>query len=258
MDPSKGIVLHNVVCTSNFGGGVDEEWFQGIHIVIEAQAVPAIAAILRYQSNGVLTASIFDTIAASLKAMAATFLAMKERCHPFIFFHRLRLYMMSTESIGGVKYHDGQVRSLHGETGAQSCIVPLFDNFLGVEHPHDQMRAFLREMLEYVPPEHKECVLSCKSVRDAVLKEPDLLPSYNKALQRLQQFRALHFKFVFEYIKQQSLAEQLQSKEIQDEEFLEKETDWDSIGEGKGTGGSDFMMYLRKHYLTTQQHVIKK
>lgn len=38
--------MGNVVCLHNFSAGVDEEWFRLVHVSIEAQAGPAVAAIL--------------------------------------------------------------------------------------------------------------------------------------------------------------------------------------------------------------------
>lgn len=39
------ICLGIIVCLHNFLGGVDEEWFRLIHVAIEVQAAPCVAAI---------------------------------------------------------------------------------------------------------------------------------------------------------------------------------------------------------------------
>lgn len=42
------VALGNICCLTNFLGGIDEEHFRLVHVVIEANAVPAVAAMLQY------------------------------------------------------------------------------------------------------------------------------------------------------------------------------------------------------------------
>ncbi len=65
----------------------------------------------------------------------------------------------------------GKGMTYRGETGAQSAIVPALDGVLGIEHERDELREYLMEMREYMPPKHVafiEAVEAGPSVREFV------------------------------------------------------------------------------------------
>lgn len=50
--PKPQVDLGNICCLTNFLSGLDEEHFRLVHVAIEAKAVPAVAAMLRYAETG--------------------------------------------------------------------------------------------------------------------------------------------------------------------------------------------------------------
>ena len=51
LDKSRPVELGNIVCLTNFLGGVDEEWFRLVHVEIEARAAPALANLVPGQAS---------------------------------------------------------------------------------------------------------------------------------------------------------------------------------------------------------------
>lgn len=49
--PHKKVALGNICCLNDFLGGIDEEHFRLVHVTIEANAVPAVAAMLQYAAT---------------------------------------------------------------------------------------------------------------------------------------------------------------------------------------------------------------
>ena len=124
---------------------------------------------------------------------------------------------------------------------AQSSIVPTLDGILEVKHSKDALRHYLNEMREYMPPEHRnfiERLENSTSVRDLVLDSSNLKKIYYQCLEELSKFRALHLNYADMYIHKQS-----QQK--------------NPFGTGgstiKGTGGTPFMTYLKKHLQETKR-----
>jgi indoleamine 2,3-dioxygenase len=141
-----------------------------------------------------------------------------------------------------------------GGSAAQSSLFPFFDILLGVDHSeHDasaRSNGFLHAMKNYMPVPHREFLAhlqdvavtrkfmgDCKNAFDAASSASrvhieKLLAMYDKCLDHLSSFRSLHINIVAEYI----LAQQ------------HKGISYTNIGShagGKGTGGTDLMMFLK-------------
>ena len=86
-----------------------------------------------------------------------------------------------------------------------------------------------------MPPRHAEFIRALErapSLRDAVVASGDaeLQEAYNRCIEGLVHFRKLHFELAYTYVRQWD--------QRPDEEI-------------KGTGGTPFMPYLKKHRRTT-------
>ena len=98
------ISLDNVALINNFLGGVDEDWFVTIHVCIEDAASEAIDAAYKLsklnESNNV---DDFNTnlkkILTSLKNVNNIFSKMPEKCDPYIYYHRVRPYILVQKTI---------------------------------------------------------------------------------------------------------------------------------------------------------------
>lgn len=128
---------------------------------------------------------------------------------------------------------------------AQSCIIPAIDAFLGIEHEVDDMQTYLHEMRVYMPTPHQQFLTFLLQltppVRDDLAaigneEEKTMCQSiYNDCVRALAQFRSKHVGYADRYIKQPGL----------------KDTASDV-----GTGGTDFVKYLRKHVRETKDAYI--
>lgn len=248
-DPSREIECGNIGLIQNFLGGIDEEWFILIHVDIERQAGPGLAALhpcLDATDPEELEQHL-KTVHASIEAMYAGLARMTEWCDPYIYYHRVRPYIHGWKNHpdlpNGVIYeglYDGQPQHFRGETGAQSAIIPSLDAMLGIGHKEDFLRAYLMEMRTYMPPAHRVFIESLEargSIRPFVEKTnlAGLTSVYNACVEGVERFRSLHLEYAAKYI------------------FRQAQTDAKNP-HAVGTGGTPFMPYLTKHRDETAQH----
>ena len=256
VDSKEDISLQNVGLITNFLGGVDEDWFVTIHVCIENAASKAVNAATNL-SNLNEDNSINDYLAnlkdivASLKEVNNIFSRMPEKCDPYIYYHRVRPFIFGTKDNPDLKkglIYEGQFNNkpqfFRGETGAQSSIMPFLDGALGIYHTKDDLRHYLNEMRDYMPPEHRKMIEDVESRSNAktyIQQSKRLVNEYNKCLEEIRKFRALHLEFAATYIHQQSQIK-------------------NPFGRGgstiTGTGGTPFMKYLKKHRDETQKQKI--
>lgn len=254
IDPDGPIELGNIALIRNFWGGLDEEWFILPHVVIEAEAGPALAHIPIAQSeivdampNPTAVLNALETIYKAQEKMLATLGRIPENCDPYIYYHRVRPFIHGWERnpmiYEGVEEYGGQPQRFFGETGAQSSIVPTLDAFLGIQHEQNELTRYLDGMLGYMPPKHRAFIAAVSagpSVREYVLRSrsvaPGLAESYNHCVRSLYEFRALHLQYAQDYIFGQNEKSAHNPNKV-------------------GTGGTP-MEYLGKHRDETLTHLI--
>jgi indoleamine 2,3-dioxygenase len=252
VDKSKNISLENVALITNFLGGVDEDWFVTIHVCIENAAKDAVTAayeISRLKSNK--DKKLDDglrRIIISLREVNAIFSRMPEKCDPYVYYHRVRPFIFGTKDNPDLKkglVYENQFNNkpqfFRGETGAQSSIMPFLDGALGIYHTKDHLRHYLNEMRDYMPPEHRNMIEEVENIskaKELIDGSKSLTNKYNKCLEEIRKFRALHLEFAASYIHKQSQIK-------------------NPFGTGgstiKGTGGTPFMKYLKKHRDETEK-----
>jgi indoleamine 2,3-dioxygenase len=255
-DKSGPIECGNIGLLQCFLGGQDEEWFILIHIEIEKKAGKALKAIEQAQ-EAVVSGDAEKVEAALIKlrtaltAMYEVLGRMPERCDPYIYFHRVRPYIFGWRNnpslpdgvvYEGVDQYKGVGQKFRGETGAQSAIIPAMDGVLGIEHEKDELREYLMEMRTYMPPAHVafiQAVEAGPSVRNFVTstKKNSLTELFNDCVELVANFRAMHLEYAGTYIHAQAQATPGNPSAV-------------------GTGGTPFMVYLRKHRDETKQQTI--
>jgi indoleamine 2,3-dioxygenase len=124
-------------------------------------------------------------------------------------------------------------QKFRGETGAQSAIIPALDGVLGIEHERDELRDYLMEMRQYMPPQHVKFIEAAEngpSVRNFVMSTNNdkLKKLFNESVELVADFRALHLEYAGTYIHSQAQKTPGNPSAV-------------------GTGGTPFMVYLRKH-----------
>lgn len=250
----EAICLENVGLINNFLGGVDEDWFVTIHVCIEHTAAQAIEAAevlseCTEESSEKEIDRLLIKIKKSLLEVNKIFSRMTERCDPYIYYHRVRPFIFGSKDNPDLKkglIFENQFKNkpqfYRGETGAQSSIVPSLDGALGIKHSNDSLRHYLNEMRDYMPLKHRKFIEKLESssqIRELIGQSSKLTISYNKCLDQLFKFRSMHLKYADLYIHSQS-----QQK--------------NPFGRGgstiRGTGGTPFMTYLKKHQKETSNH----
>ncbi len=257
LDNKGPIECGNIALLQCFLGGQDEEWFILIHIDIEKKAGKALKAIEEAQSAVVANdveklEKALTKMRDSIKSMYDVLARMPEKCDPYVYFHRVRPYIFGWKNnpalpdgviYEGVDEYQGKGQKFRGETGAQSAIVPALDGVLGIEHERDELRDYLMEMRQYMPPKHVkfiEAVENGPSVRDFVFKlnNNSIKNVFNECVSLVADFRALHLEYAGTYIHAQAQKTPGNPSAV-------------------GTGGTPFMIYLRKHRDETRNQPVK-
>lgn len=101
-------------------------------------------------------------IATAIKDMCSSLMAMREGCHPFIFYHRVRPFLSGWkhnptlphgiiyEGVSNTRYQ------CYGGSAAQSSLIPLLDIGLGISHDSIRSKDFLLAMRDYMVKSHRE------------------------------------------------------------------------------------------------------
>ena len=247
IDPKGPIECGNIALLQCFLAGQDEEWFIIIHIDIEKKAGRALKAIEEAQhavvaKDNVALNKAMTKMRDAIQSMYDVLARMPEKCDPYVYFHRVRPYIFGWKNNpslpNGVVYEGvpelkGEGMKYRGETGAQSAIVPALDGALGIEHERDELRDYLMEMRQYMPPKHVEFIEAVEngpSIREFLIESNDepTVKVFNECVQLLADFRALHLEYAGQYIHAQAQKTPGNPSAV-------------------GTGGTPFMIYLRKH-----------
>ena len=260
INQDEGVNLDNVALNYNFLGGIDEDWFVTIHVCIEHAANKAIQSAfnisLKTETSNCDEKVLLDELTSIKEAMLEVnhiFRKMPEKCDPYIYYHRVRPYIFGWKNNpalpDGLIYEscfDEKPQLFRGETGAQSSIVPTLDALLNVEHERDELREYLDEMKSYMPPSHRELIKfieDTSKVKEQVSSNKVLMELYDDCCQEISIFRSQHLRYAADYIHNQST----------------KSTLFGSGGSKvRGTGGTPFMKYLKKHRDETDSSKIKK
>ena len=247
------ISLENVALINNFLGGVDEDWFVTIHVVIEDRASNAVCAAgkikdLDEESTESEIKRQLINISNSMREVNEIFARMPEKCDPYVYYHRVRPFIFGSKDNPDLKsglVYDGEFKNkaqfFRGETGAQSSIIPTLDAALMLKHSNDSLRHYLNEMRDYMPPKHNQYIKDIESkskLLNLISDSKALQSKYDECLEEIRIFRSMHLEYAGTYIHQQS---QLKSP----------------FGRGgstiTGTGGTPFMKYLKKHRDESQE-----
>jgi indoleamine 2,3-dioxygenase len=234
------LVLGNLAPLRTFYGGLDENWFVAVHVEIEARAAPLVRAVVDAQDavgTGRTTelSSSLVTIADVLDGMLRTLKRVRENCDPDIFFNRVQPFMQGMTDVvyEGAEELANEPQRFAGGSGAQSTLLPLLDAALGIRHASDALIVYLEELRGYMPREHQAFLARVEqgpAIRDYIAAggERDMVEAYNRCIEAVGRFRAEHLNISVEYIQRPA-----QRKAS-------------ARGE-RGTGGSPFLGYLKKH-----------
>jgi len=212
--PDRGFDIDNLDTMVKFTDNQNEIGFIRVHAAIEAAASPALAGIgkikydMIYNSPAKVAESIWE-VAGHMSQARSKLSPMWDECKPdrYIFDVRPWIQMFKNVVYEGVKEYEEKPMSFRGETGAQSSILPAMDASFGIKHDSNLLTKHLEEMLDYMPPGHKDFITSCgkkPSIRDYVLKNKSknlgLRDGYNQLIDAVYGFRAEHRRLAQSYI----------------------------------------------------------
>lgn len=244
IDPSKDIELGNIKLLQNFIDLYDEDWFILVHVEIERKASLAIEAAINAISSADKESPDnlrveLTNINHSLNAMIITLKRMPEHCSPDIYYKRVRPWIKYFENViyQGVDEFTGKPQSFRGETGAQSSIMPFLEATFGLTHKESVLTQHLRTMRLYMPTGHRlliESVETTSKIREFIVRcgSKELKEAYNACLEKMFEFRDIHFGYAHSYIHQKT-------------------------ANTKGTGGTIFMPWLEQMRHETRQMLLK-
>lgn len=245
-----GLTLEKLALQHCFWGGIDEQWFYLISVAIEAAGAAALPALLTAQHavannrTDHLVASLQRIHAALINAYAIL-LRLPEKCHPYIFYHRIRQFIGGWPE-EGVIYEGVSTtpQSYVGSSAAQSPLLQAIDAGLDIAHT-DEKSAYLHKVRPYMQRGHRrfiQALATGPSVRDYVMtkavEQPTLCDSYNACVDTLARFRKKHLEIAVQYIAQQA----------------PRQTEKAALG----TGGTPFVPFLSQVRKETQDHFITK
>ena len=242
-DPQEPWSLDNLHAILTFTGTEDESWFYMITAFIELTAVPTLRAIehvfhdMSCQRDTAVQ-KFLQTMQQSLSDMRKILNKMAEGCRPATFYLDIRPFQAGSKGLDvfpqGILFEgvSSEPKQLSGASAGQSSVVRMFDIILGAKH-FGPDKEFLDAMLQYMPIGHRrflEMLQQMPSVHDYCKRSgnTDLIACFNCAVQALTAFRTDHLILVTRYIVNQ--------KSISVNPSLNK----------KGSGGTDFMQFLKK------------
>ncbi len=244
LDPAGDISVENIKAVQMFQSLPDEEWFWVLHIVIEARGAPAVVAGTRLVEASKL--NDIDQIKRQLEIIhygRETIIElaghMEEGCRPEVYYETLRPFLFAHPDgvvFDGVQAFGGKPQTFLGQTGAQSALIPSICASLGLRNERSELTSYLEAVRAYMPEPHRKFVagLDGQAVRDCVSStesEGMVRALYNSCVQKVVEFRRLHLVLAANYIASR-------------------------MDNPRGTGGTDFMRWLKHMTRETTEQLI--
>ena len=244
VDEDKPMDLDNLYSLITFSGTQDEAWFYLVALFLEVGASPGVKAVVDgynavargdKRSLGECLIQVEEIIRGS---MLPTLKRMYEKCEPQVFYNSIRPYQAGSKGIPalteGLVFEgvDPHPKQFSGASAGQSATMHTFDIFFGTKHAKSN-KVFFEDMRLSMPARHRQFLAELSTlppvvefIRDS--RDPELIQLYNKAVEAFADFRSEHVVLVTRYIVlQKSKSGRRSSMEM------------------KGTGGSDFMFFLK-------------
>lgn len=239
----------------------DDRYLMYDEDVTEVGSASALVGELNFSRVAPYVTRQLNIVSSAIKKMCESLTNMREGCHPFIFYHRVRPFLSGWRHNptlpNGVIYRgvfNNSRQQFYGGSAAQSTLLPFLDIALGISHDSVKSKDFLQAMRDYMPVRHREFLVYLETVscirsfimsaenENYIIYESsnkanmkylvDLKTAYDECVESLQNFRTGHIALVAEYIISQQ------------KKGVNKETLEGSAG-GKGTGGTDLMKFLK-------------
>ncbi|MFC4117765.1 indoleamine 2,3-dioxygenase [Nonomuraea zeae] len=246
IDAAEPLSMSNADTQLTFLGGVDEKWFYLATVGVELSGAPGLPLLV--QAQHAVAAEDHARLAEALLGLAKVLgrvteavLDVERWCDPYVFYHRIRPFLTGWPA-PGLRFEgvDREPLVLAGGSAAQSSLIQAFDAGLDVEHRDELTAGFLTGMRAYMPGPHRRFLQDLESgpsVRDFAARHREELPrlseAYNAAVSGLARLRAQHIGITGRYINR-----------------------FEQGADAKGTGGSDFIGFLRRSREETVERLL--
>jgi indoleamine 2,3-dioxygenase len=232
LDRKAPLSTENARMQVQFLGGVDEDWFFIGSLGVELAGAPLLpcvhgAAIASHGADDQTLTELLSRIAAGMHAVLSALERMRSWCDPYVFYHRVRPFLAGWPE-PGVIYEgvSATPRKYVGGSAGQSSLIQVIDALMGVQHGESMSGAYLRNVRQYMPIEHRrfvEDVERFSRVRQRALSGSRILrDAYNAVIEQVDLFRRQHLVLAHEYVTKPS----------------------GSGAEAKGTGGTTLADFL--------------
>ena len=240
-DPNGPIKVDNLKLIQTFINDSDQAWFILIHVDIEYEAATAIRNLAEAVSaaaeekaeerrsiddvENIIEHALFN-VDKALGNMITTMKRMTEGASPDKYY-KIRPWIMYFENVlyEGVREYDGRPQSFRGQTGAQTSIFQSLE--AGLQMPpmeSNELAEYLKEMRLYMPLGHRHFIKKIEDISNIrsfiECQAPRLAGIYNDCVDKVCDFLDMHLQYAIVFI-------------------LNKTSN------PKGTGGSEFMKYLK-------------
>ena len=247
LDKNQPIELGNIATLQLFLGGVDEQWFYLATVAMEATGAASLKTLIEIQTavmteNSEVVAIYLTILAEIIIRMQNALMRISDRCDPYIFYHRVRPFLTGWQEPGVIYQGVSTIPfKFAGGSAAQSSLIQSLDAGLGIKHSERASQEFLHQMRLYMPPLHRCFVEKLESggtsVRDYIMNHDksqlQLGELYNYCVEQLQKFRKQHMEIAANYILRQNSQQT------------------------KGTGGTNFMQFLKRVEINTHNSLIR-
>lgn len=247
LDTARPLGLDNIDTQATFTGSFDEKWFYLSTLGVELAAAPAVVCLTAAvkasadEDDAGLAAQLGE-LDAGIGRMTDALMRVPERCDPYVFYHRIRPFLAGWPAPGVTYAGTGLNPQIWaGGSAAQSALLQSIDAGLGIRHEHAHTRDFLEAMLQYMPPRHRAFVAALReqsTIRArAESGSAPLRDAYNACIARTDEFRRKHIGLTSQFIVRQASTH---------------------VGPGTtGTGGTDFVEFLRESRVETARSQLK-
>lgn len=229
-DKNGPIAVDNLELIQTFIRDFDQAWFILIHVDIENEAGLAIRnlkeAIVASDMEDLFTLdSALAGINKSLENIINTMRRMPEGTSPDTYY-KIRPWIMSFQDVvyEGVADLESKPQSFRGQTGAQTSIFQSLE--AGLQMPKleiNELAKHLLDMRNYMPEGHRRFIMKVEEVsqvRKCSAFSRSISEKYNGCVDKICDFLEIHFNYAVTYIHNKT-------------------------PNPKGTGGTDFMRYLK-------------
>ena len=168
--------------------------------------------------------------------MASTFADITRRCRPQFYFQSLRPFLFGFDDVWfeGADAGEGTRMTLRGQSAAQSSAVPAIQRHLGLRHTRGALSDDLDAMVAHMPAPHRDHLRGIDTglIRGAAATGgAGARRAYDGCVTALAEFRSLHLGMAHRYIASH-------------------------VTDPRGTGGTDFMPWLKGLRDETREHLL--